>query len=99
MPMNEPSLAAASGTVLAIALLLFLLSGVIVGALARWVLPGADTMSIGRTILYGIGGSFVGGFVSRALGVSSTLVQLAIAVAAAAALIWFFTRRKPKATT
>ena len=41
------------------------LSGLIVGALARWILPGPDPMSWFATIGYGIAGSFVGGLVAR----------------------------------
>jgi len=36
--------------------------GLIAGAIARLVIPGKQDMSIGMTILLGIVGSFVGGF-------------------------------------
>jgi uncharacterized membrane protein YeaQ/YmgE (transglycosylase-associated protein family) len=36
--------------------------GLIAGALARLLVPGKDPMGIGATILLGIVGSFVGGF-------------------------------------
>jgi uncharacterized membrane protein YeaQ/YmgE (transglycosylase-associated protein family) len=36
--------------------------GLIAGALARLLVPGRQQMSIGMTILLGIVGSFVGGF-------------------------------------
>jgi uncharacterized membrane protein YeaQ/YmgE (transglycosylase-associated protein family) len=36
--------------------------GAIAGALARWIVPGEDPMSIAMTIALGIVGSFVGGF-------------------------------------
>ncbi|CAD6007320.1 GlsB/YeaQ/YmgE family stress response membrane protein [Agreia sp. COWG] len=36
--------------------------GIIAGALARLIVPGKQNMSIGMTILLGIIGSFVGGF-------------------------------------
>lgn len=68
--------------------------GIVVGAVARLLLPGPDAMSVGRTMLYGIGGSFLGGVVNRLLGVTSTFVGLAISVAMAMLLIWYFTRRK-----
>jgi uncharacterized membrane protein YeaQ/YmgE (transglycosylase-associated protein family) len=38
--------------------------GLIVGALARWFMPGAQNMGWIMTSLLGIGGSIVGGFVS-----------------------------------
>jgi uncharacterized membrane protein YeaQ/YmgE (transglycosylase-associated protein family) len=39
--------------------------GLIVGALARFALPGPDPMSIPATIGLGIAGTFVGGIVAR----------------------------------
>ncbi|MCU1405680.1 MAG: transglycosylase [Glaciihabitans sp.] len=36
--------------------------GIIAGALARLIVPGKQDMSIGMTLLLGIVGSFVGGF-------------------------------------
>jgi hypothetical protein len=39
----------------------------------------------------------LGGFVSTGLGVQSRILSLVVAIAVAAGLIWFFTRRKPKA--
>lgn len=41
--------------------------GLIAGALARLLVPGRDPMGIGATIVLGIGGSFVGGFLARVL--------------------------------
>jgi uncharacterized membrane protein YeaQ/YmgE (transglycosylase-associated protein family) len=41
--------------------------GLIAGAIARLLVPGRDAMGIGGTILLGIVGSFVGGFLWRAL--------------------------------
>ena len=48
-------------------LILLALSGLIVGALGRLALPGPDPMSIGQTILIGIGGSFLAGLVTWAI--------------------------------
>jgi uncharacterized membrane protein YeaQ/YmgE (transglycosylase-associated protein family) len=42
--------------------------GLIVGALAKLVMPGRDPGGIIVTILLGIVGSVVGGFIGRALG-------------------------------
>ncbi|MDT4926914.1 MAG: hypothetical protein QOG01_4627 [Pseudonocardiales bacterium] len=41
--------------------------GLIAGALARLLVPGRDPMGIGATILLGIVGSFIGGFLGYAL--------------------------------
>lgn len=42
--------------------------GLIVGALARFVLPGEQKMGWILTCLLGIGGSLIAGFVGQALG-------------------------------
>lgn len=36
--------------------------GLIAGALARFLVPGRDAMSVGNTLVLGIIGSFLGGF-------------------------------------
>jgi uncharacterized membrane protein YeaQ/YmgE (transglycosylase-associated protein family) len=48
-------------------LILLVLTGLIVGALGRLALPGPDPMSIGQTILVGIGGSLAAGLIGRLL--------------------------------
>jgi len=68
--------------------------GIVVGLVARLLLPGPDRMSIGRTMLYGIGGSFLGGVINRLLGISNSFLGLAISVGMAMLLIWYFTRRQ-----
>jgi uncharacterized membrane protein YeaQ/YmgE (transglycosylase-associated protein family) len=95
--MDTGTAAGIGGSAILILLVLFAVSGLIVGALARLALPGRDDMSLLKTMGYGIGGSLLGGFVSTAVGVQNRIVSLVIAVAVAAGLIWFFTRRKPKA--
>jgi uncharacterized membrane protein YeaQ/YmgE (transglycosylase-associated protein family) len=44
-----------------------LLIGIVAGFLARLLVPGRDPMSVGATILLGIVGSFIGGFLGWAL--------------------------------
>jgi uncharacterized membrane protein YeaQ/YmgE (transglycosylase-associated protein family) len=44
-----------------------LIVGLIAGALARLLVPGRDPMGIGATIVLGIVGSFIGGFLGYAL--------------------------------
>ena len=46
--------------------------GLIAGALARFLVPGRDPMSIGATIVLGIVGSFIGGFLADVLFRSDT---------------------------
>jgi len=48
-------------------LLYLLVIGVVAGFLARALVPGPDPMSVGATILLGIAGSFIGGFLGWAL--------------------------------
>ena len=45
-------------------ILLIVLNGLIIGALARLALPGKDPMSIPQTILIGIAGSMAGGLIA-----------------------------------
>ena len=42
--------------------------GLVVGALAKFIMPGKDPGGIIVTILLGIAGSFVGTFIGQALG-------------------------------
>lgn len=49
-------------------ILAMLIVGLIVGALAKLFMPGKDPGGIIVTILLGIAGSFVAGFIGRALG-------------------------------
>lgn len=63
--------------------------GLIAGLLARWLMPGKDPGGCIVTVVLGIAGAVVGGFVARLLGLASSsvtlgnrnfLVQLAFAV-------------------
>jgi len=84
------------GTIAGIGIALYLLyvaiGGLIIGALARWILPGPDPMSYPRTILYGLGGSMTGGIVGWLLGLPGWL-DFGLSIAGAIALIWYFRRR------
>jgi len=39
--------------------------GIVVGAIARFIMPGADSMGLIMTGVLGIAGSFVGGLIAR----------------------------------
>ena len=73
-------------------ILSWIILGLIVGALARWIMPGRESGGILITILLGIGGAFVGGFIGSLLGSGSVtgfnLGSLALAVAGALLLLW-----------
>jgi uncharacterized membrane protein YeaQ/YmgE (transglycosylase-associated protein family) len=42
-----------------------LIVGIVVGAIARWIMPGAQAMGLLMTGIVGIAGSFIGGFIAR----------------------------------
>lgn len=67
--------------------------GLIVGAIARLLLPGPDPMSLGETILVGIAGSWAAGVVvwllfDRAGG------GLLLSIAFAMLFVWIFRRTR-----
>ena len=42
-----------------------LIVGIVVGAIARFIMPGVESMGLLMTGVLGIAGSFVGGFIAR----------------------------------
>lgn len=46
----------------------FILFGLVLGALARLILPGRQRIGILMTVLLGVAGSLVGGFIATAIG-------------------------------
>jgi uncharacterized membrane protein YeaQ/YmgE (transglycosylase-associated protein family) len=42
--------------------------GLIVGVIAKWIMPGKDPGGIIITIILGIAGAFVGGFIGSLIG-------------------------------
>ena len=49
-------------------IILWILFGLVVGVIAKLLMPGRDPGGFFITILLGIAGSFVGGFIGRAAG-------------------------------
>ncbi len=76
-------------------ILSIVLAGLVVGALGRLAIPGPNPMSIGMTILVGIGGSFLGGIVGNALFGRSGLL---LAVLGAALIVWLMQRSQKRRT-
>lgn len=52
-------------------ILSWIVLGLIVGVLAKLIMPGKDPGGFIVTILLGIGGAFVGGFVAKTVGIGS----------------------------
>ncbi|HEY0914784.1 MAG TPA: GlsB/YeaQ/YmgE family stress response membrane protein [Solimonas sp.] len=52
-------------------ILSWIVLGLIAGVLAKWLLPGKDPGGFIITILLGVGGAFVGGWVGTQLGIAS----------------------------
>ena len=50
-------------------ILSWIIMGLIVGALAKLIMPGDDPGGFIVTIMLGIGGAFVGGFIGSRLGI------------------------------
>ena len=49
----------------------WIIMGLIVGVLAKWIMPGKDPGGLIVTICIGIAGAFVGGFIGSLLGIGS----------------------------
>jgi uncharacterized membrane protein YeaQ/YmgE (transglycosylase-associated protein family) len=83
-------------------ILVFILSlvitGAIFGALGRLAVPGPNPMSIGMTILVGIGGAFLGGLVGALLGAPPLLVFI-LEVLGAAGIVYLMQRRPARVRT
>ena len=69
------------------------LTGLVVGALGRFAIPGPNPMSIGMTILVGIGGALLGGVIGRLL-FGENGGGLLLAVAGAALIVWLMERSR-----
>jgi uncharacterized membrane protein YeaQ/YmgE (transglycosylase-associated protein family) len=70
----------------------WILMGLIVGILAKWIMPGPDHGGIVMTILLGVAGAFVGGFIGSTLGLGTVtgfnVGSLALAIGGALLLLW-----------
>lgn len=76
-------------------IIVWLVVGLIAGALARLILPGRDPMGILMTLVLGIVGSFVGGFIANLIfhfGNRDTLHPggLIISVVGAILVLWIW---------
>lgn len=76
----------------------WLIFGLLVGALAKWIMPGKDPGGIFITTLLGIAGAMVGGFLASLIGIGSVsgfnIGSVIIAVAGAMLLLWLYRKFK-----
>jgi len=79
-------------------ILSWIILGLIVGALAKWIMPGNDPGGVFITILIGIAGALIGGFLSSALGLGdvSGINLGSVVIATAGSLILLFGYRRIK---
>ncbi len=79
-------------------ILSWLLFGLIVGALAKWLMPGKDPGGLFVTILIGIAGAMVGGFLASLIGIGGVsgfnFGSIMVAVAGALLLLWLYRKFK-----
>lgn len=72
--------------------------GLVVGVIAKWIHPGDDPGGMFVTIGIGVAGAFVGGFLSAQLGLGTVtgfnLGSLAIATGGAVLLLFGYRRLK-----
>lgn len=77
-------------------IIVWIVFGAIAGALAKWIMPGKDPGGFWVTVLIGIGGAFVGGFLGELLfdiksgGRSILGWDLVIAIVGALILLWLW---------
>jgi uncharacterized membrane protein YeaQ/YmgE (transglycosylase-associated protein family) len=79
-------------------MLSWIVMGLIVGILAKWIMPGKDPGGIVVTILLGIAGAFVGGFLGSMVGLGrvSGFNLGSLVLATVGALLILFVYRKLK---
>lgn len=77
-------------------IVVWLVMGLVVGTLAKWIMPGKDPGGLLVTIGVGIAGAMVGGWLSTLLGLGGVegfdLSSLVTATAGALLLLWGYRR-------
>ena len=70
------------------AIIVWLIIGLVIGGLAHLLVPGRQRIGILLTLLFGIVGALIGGFVTAAiLGAGHVVITFIVSVVVAAALI------------
>ena len=81
-------------------ILSWIIFGLIAGALAKWIMPGKDPGGCVVTILLGIGGAILGGFIASLLGLGTVsgfdLWSLLVAIGGALLLLFGYRQMKAR---
>jgi uncharacterized membrane protein YeaQ/YmgE (transglycosylase-associated protein family) len=77
----------------------FILIGLVIGAVARLLMPGRDPIGFIGTILVGIVGAIVGGYLWRAIFSNTEGVEWIGSIIVAMALLWIYRRMTYGRTT
>jgi len=72
----------------------WILLGLVVGVLAKWIMPGPDPSGIVMTIVLGVAGAAVGGWIGRQLGLGNVAGTGRIVMAVAGAVLLLFLNRR-----
>ena len=66
--------------------------GLIAGVLAKWIMPGRDPGGIIITIILGIAGGLLGGWLATVIGIGAggNIWNLVLATAGAVLLLWIY---------
>lgn len=75
-------------------ILAWIIFGLIAGAIAKFIMPGNQGMGWLMTIILGIVGAFVGGWIGTMLGLGTTddfsIGSIALAVVGSLVVLWIF---------
>ena len=76
-----------------------ILVGLVVGVLAKWLHPGKDNMGLILTVLLGIAGALIAGYVGQFLGwyQAGEAAGFIASVIAAIALLWIYSKLRGQA--
>lgn len=77
-------------------LIILFITGLLVGALSRLVLPGRDPMTIPQTAAIGIAGSFLAGLISLAIFHGRSGGGIILSVLCGTVLVWLVRRARER---
>jgi uncharacterized membrane protein YeaQ/YmgE (transglycosylase-associated protein family) len=84
-------------------LLSWIVLGLVVGILAKWIMPGEQGGGFVLTTLLGVAGAFVGGFIGSLLGLGSVsgfnIGSLVLATVGALLLLWGHSRLRGRSAS